>query len=263
MKKNLIIMSVSLMSLVASAQSYRGMVEFGVGVAGGGPSYSNEMGTFKLNNGFLGSFTTSHGCQITPAIFIGAGVGVDIGWEESFKTPILDSKYNKEDFEVDNYNDADINSLKIPVFVDFRWDLDIRRKVTPFIDLKFGYSINPDPNLDYFWGPSSFIEVEDEYHGEYVDKYGYGPVRSSVSLKGVGSFFFKPTIGVRIKGRKNCGLNIGVSYEVSQSRYSDNITRLVGYRYYDDYWKWDLEYDDDIYKRFTRGALMFNIGFDF
>lgn len=257
MKKNLIIMSVSLMSLVASAQSYRGMVEFGVGVAGGGPSYSNEMGTFKLNNGFLGSFSTSHGCQITPAIFIGVGVGVDIGWGDSFKTPILDSKYNKEDFQVYSYNDADINSLKIPVFVDFRWDLDIRRKVTPFIDLKFGYSINEDRK-----GLCSTIYAEPWDYGEY--KYGYGPVRNSVSLKGVGSFYFKPTIGVRIKGRKNCGLNIGVSYEVSQSRYSDNITRLVGYRYIsDDYWDWDLEYDDDIYKRFTRGALMFNIGFDF
>ena len=242
MKKILIIISVSLVSLIATAQSYRGMVELGIGVIGGGASYSNELATFKLNNSFLGSFTTSHGCQITPSIFIGAGVGVDIGFWDSFKTPILDSKFNREDFIVDDLRSA-VSCWKIPVFLAFRWDLDIQRKVSPFIDLKIGYSINVDRQENYSVEAHSSIRLRDNLdYGEYLDKYGFVPYGSTADSEARSSFYFKPTIGVRIKCKKNCGFNMGVSYEVFQSR-------LVG---------------DDIYiKRLTRGAWMFNLGFDF
>lgn len=266
MKKILIIISVVLMSLVASAQSYRGMVELGIGVTGSGPSYSNEMGTFKLNNGFLGSFTTSHGCQITPSIFIGAGVGVDIGLKDSFKTPILNSKYNREDFRVRNEKGY-FSCLEIPVFLDLRWDLDIRRKVTPFIDIKIGYSINSDWE-GFFYGPGSYISFNDTgdtriRYQKYVDKYGYGPFSCSVDAEGISSLYFKPTIGVRIKFRKNCGLNMGVSYEAFQSCFTDFLVRIVGGPYNQNgYEYWGDEYDY-IEKRFIRGAWMFNLGFDF
>lgn len=262
MKKLLIIISVSLMSLIASAQSYRGMVELGIGVTGKGPSYSNELGTFKLNNAFLGSFTTTHGCQITPSIFVGAGVGVDMGFGDSFLTPVLGSKFNKEDFQIGSYKHKEVTYLEIPVFLDFRYDLDTRRRVTPFFDIKVGYRINSNIMSGTWAGISGPPEQE------YVDKYGYGLRDCDVIIGGASSFYLKPTVGVRFNCGKNSGVNMGISCDLLKNSYCYySYERIVGGPHYwgeSDYAHWDLQDDhNNLGQLFTRWAWMFNIGFDF
>ena len=58
-------------------------------------------------------FTTSHGVQIIPQLFVGAGVGLSYFYE--------------------------FGSLAMPIFADIRTDI-LNSKITPFVDFKIGYS---------------------------------------------------------------------------------------------------------------------------
>lgn len=82
---------------------YRGFVDLGftVGVGGGRGCDRIEL-------------ATSHGVQIIPQLYVGAGVGVSYFY--------------------------DFSDVAIPLFVDVRTDL-LQNKTTPFIDLKIGYSV--------------------------------------------------------------------------------------------------------------------------
>lgn len=81
---------------------YRGFMEFG-----GGP------GVGDYGDGFV-SFSTSHGGQISPYFYLGAGIGFDyhVGYQTFF----------------------------LPLFVDLRANF-IDNKITPYFGAKIGYSV--------------------------------------------------------------------------------------------------------------------------
>ncbi len=80
---------------------YRGFVDLGFTIGTGGGAFN------RLD------LTTSHGVQIFPQLFVGAGVGLSYFY--------------------------DLSSLAMPIFADIRTDI-LNSKTTPFVDFKIGYS---------------------------------------------------------------------------------------------------------------------------
>lgn len=68
------------------------------------------------NNASKFSISTSHGYQFNNYLFLGAGMAIDC------------------------YTDADESKFGVPIFANFRANF-INKKITPFADLKSGYSI--------------------------------------------------------------------------------------------------------------------------
>lgn len=91
-------------------KGYRGFVDLG---------YTIGTGDFGLDRI---EFSTTHGYQILPCLFAGAGVGVHY------------------------YFDAE--AVEIPIFADLRADL-LKHSVCPFIDMKIGYTVHEDTGF-YF-----------------------------------------------------------------------------------------------------------------
>ena len=83
---------------------YRGFVDLGYTVGVGAVSNSDRV-----------ELTTTHGVQILPELFVGAGVGINF------------------------YHSSD-GAIAIPFFVDVRSDI-LRSNITPYVDLKLGYSV--------------------------------------------------------------------------------------------------------------------------
>lgn len=86
----------------AAKQGYAGFVD-----VGGGFGIGNNAGPYT-------EVTTSHGCQIIPYLFMGAGFGFhyDFDWEAAI----------------------------LPIFVDLRCNF-LNSNVTPFVGMKVGYSV--------------------------------------------------------------------------------------------------------------------------
>ena len=85
--------------------SYRGFVDLGYTIGVGIVSNSDRV-----------ELTTTHGVQIIPEFFVGAGVGVNY------------------------YHLAEGDTcISLPFFVDVRTDI-LRSNITPFVDLKIGYA---------------------------------------------------------------------------------------------------------------------------
>ncbi len=82
---------------------YRGFVDLGYTVGVGAVSNSDRI-----------ELTTTHGVQILPELFVGAGAGI--------------SYYH--------FNDG---AIALPFFVDVRSDI-LRSNITPYVDLKIGYA---------------------------------------------------------------------------------------------------------------------------
>ena len=91
---------------------YRGYVDAGYSVGIG----DYEFGRFEVN--------TSHGYQINPYLYVGAGTGLH--FMSSYKTKGMDIPLDVRDSKVD-----------IPVFANIRCNL-LKKRVTPFIDVKGG-----------------------------------------------------------------------------------------------------------------------------
>lgn len=83
-------------------KGYKGFIDFG---------YMGDVSDCGMDNVTL---TTSHGYQFNNHIFLGAGLGVDI------------------------YTDA--SAVSVPLFVNFKANF-LKTKVTPFVDVKTGYSV--------------------------------------------------------------------------------------------------------------------------
>lgn len=86
---------------------YRGFIEYG---------YLYGTGDFESSS--LNEVVTTHGYQIIPQLFVGAGVGVHL-----YK-----------------FNGSENLQYNLPVFADVRYDI-LETKFTPFIDVKGGYSV--------------------------------------------------------------------------------------------------------------------------
>ena len=178
MKKSIktlfLIAAIAASTLTASAikPSYRGFVDFGgallVGNSDVDPSaLSIETGATDYNL----MFSTTHGVQINRSFFVGVGLAGIISNSANFMTDesgrMCEASYNK------NYN--------IPVYLSGRWDMNIARKVSPFVSLNLGYNIN-STNTD---GDASTL-------------------------------FIQPSAGIRIRLHHHVGFNIGLTFYSSK-----------------------------------------------
>lgn len=109
MKKVLFILVMAVFAVGSSAKDlsagYRGFVEAGyaIGIDSSGESRIELM--------------TTHGYQVIPNLFLGAGIGVNY------------------------YGQKGLDNVALPLFVDARFDLNSKR-FAPFADFKIGYSPN-------------------------------------------------------------------------------------------------------------------------
>ena len=128
--------------------SYRGFVDLGYTIGVGAVSNSDRV-----------ELTTTHGVQIIPEFFVGAGVGVNY------------------------YHVAEGNGpcLSIPVFVDVRTDI-LRSNITPFVDFKIGYSFGNVQGL--YVTPSVGCKVNHlDFSLGYVSQRYHGLNVGGLSLK--------------------------------------------------------------------------------
>lgn len=224
MKRILVALSLVVAVFTMSAQSYRGFIDLYGGVAtGSGHTVETGVGPFsdvKPNYGF--GLSTSHGCQITPWGFVGVGVG-------AYAT--IDHAAANGD--TNNEDSNGLYGIYIPISLDLRWDLNIRKKVTPFVDLKIGYQLAVDGS-------------DDEY-GE-GELWGDGHIRY-LHFESLPGFYFQPTIGVRFRMGKKSGFNLGVTYNPTVKKRVYAFNRDGG------------SHIDE--KDFTSGVAMINLGFDF
>ncbi len=95
--------SASKMNEYGLPSGYRGFIDFGYSVGVG------DFGEGRVE------FSTTHGYQIIPYLFLGVGVGVAY------------------------YHDSDL--LEIPLFADIRASIPASRVCQPFLDWKIGYTV--------------------------------------------------------------------------------------------------------------------------
>ncbi len=117
MRKVILLFALLLSAIGSNAQNtakncYRGYVDAGYSVGIG----DYDFGRFEVN--------TSHGYQINPYLFIGAGAGLH--FMASYKTKDMDIPLDVRDSKVD-----------IPVFANIRCNF-LKKKVSPFVDVKGG-----------------------------------------------------------------------------------------------------------------------------
>ncbi|MDE7150655.1 MAG: hypothetical protein K2O27_00145, partial [Candidatus Amulumruptor sp.] len=120
MKKTLIIFTVLLVAVSAEARlpqrGYRGFFELSSSLRSENFGYPDMNGNLLMyrDNTFYTGFSTSHGYQINPLFFIGAGLGME--------------------------RCGSLDKWVAPIFLEGRIDLKIG-KFTPFGDLRLGASV--------------------------------------------------------------------------------------------------------------------------
>lgn len=223
MKRILVALSLVVAVFTMSAQSYRGFIDLFGGIAtGSGHTVETGVGSFsdlKPNYGF--GLSTSHGCQITPWGFVGIGVG-------AYTT--VDHSVVNDGFEDDV---TGVYGIYIPISLDLRWDMNIRKKVTPFVDLKIGYQM--------------VVDGTDDEYGE-GELWGDGSPKH-LHFESLPGFYFQPTVGVRFRMGKKSGFNLGITYNPTVRKRIYAFDRDGGARIGE--------------KDFTSGVAMLNLGFDF
>lgn len=172
LKSILVIAAVAAVSLTANARtSYRGFFDLAPSFIVSNTKLNNPNAEFI--NSPKGDFTflisTTHGVQLNRSFFVGAGFGVNL--------------------HGDNTNDA----IWVPVYAAVRWDLNISKKISPFVSCKLGYS---------FSSRDGFLE--------YVDGANENSFRNGDTTTKDG-FFYQPTVGVRFRLHHHIGLNVGVT----------------------------------------------------
>jgi hypothetical protein len=229
-------------ALTASAVSYRGFFDIMGGVAFGDKTeyVGYDFVVTDLGSTFGFGFNTSHGCQILPNLYVGAGAGIyTVANKGKAKgLPVLDygeslpSQYYGNIDTSDMETQRDLDGVTIPVFVDVRWDLDVRKKVTPFVDLKVGYQFGINTG------------------NPVCEEYGYGFASPDIYDTTESGFYVMPTVGVRFRQGKTRGFNLGICYNPCVHK------RM----YYTDGFSQEGEID---IKRVTDGLLMLALSFDF
>ena len=162
MKKRFIAVAVATAFISANTLAvepgYRGFFDYGYMV-----------GTGDFESSTLNEITTSHGYQICPQLFVGAGAGVHL------------YKFNGDDGI--HYN--------LPVFGNMRYDI-LETKFTPFIDVKGGYSVAGEftgayvsPSVGCRMAVSSRVGINLSAGYTYM-KTGYEYVKSGKDLNMTG-----------------------------------------------------------------------------
>ena len=202
-----------LFSGAASAADYRGFAEIGVGSA-----IHKEIGYGHSISSVALELSTTHGAQFNRHLFVGAGVDL--------------SDYLSHDIYT---TEADLK-----VFGDFRYDLDITKRWSPFVNLKVGYRV---VSAKVF----GEIVLEDGTFTRDWREEKYDP------------FYINPSVGVRLRLSSRCGLNFSVGYTPLK------IRKTSGFE--------GTNYDYDVAQEvpfkngrfgFKNGqAFTFNVGIDF
>lgn len=213
----------------AKPSGYRGFFDMVGGFGSGGAQkflvndYYVELG----RNMFMFGFNMTHGYQINKNFYVGIGYGAQ---------PVM--VYNNEP----DYGEYEWYGCNLALYLDFRWDYDIRRTVTPYAGLKMGY----------------------QYMGTFDEEYYYGGYERILYPENTGGFLLMPSVGMRIKLHGKRGFNLGVTYNLLvRKRFTFDD---YGYSYYPNN-KFDVETvygnREITYDPTTGGVLMLNIGFDF
>lgn len=122
-------------------------------------------------------------------------------------------------------------SHSIPLFADVRWDFFGNRGVNPFVGLRLGYTAVLDPE--------SYNRDVNYKDSEHTHNY---------SESNEASFYFQPTVGLRIRTAPKFGLNISLSYIpikqcIKDCQYACDNAETI--------------------KSYTRGYIALGFGFDF
>lgn len=173
-KKFIVLVIVSLLTISQQlwAVSYRGFVEIGTGVVFPNNSINNR-------TRMAIPITTTHGLQILNQVFVGVGVGVDLG-----------VNYPDYNFKGYDFSDMDVDAWKkVRVFGDIRWDgfglFGKGKRVSPFVNLKLGWQTNVNEMYSWKWHTS-------------IDHFS------------TNGFFLEPQAGIRIGCSSKVGINIGL-----------------------------------------------------
>ena len=190
MKKILLMITVAIISLTASAQNtagncYRGFADagytFGIG--------DYDMGRFEIN--------TSHGYQINPFIYLGAGLGLHFMPE--YETPDMDIALDSRESKVD-----------IPVFANAKFNMS-RGKYAPFIDGKVGTYVTNNGGL--YMNVSAGLRIATNEKQAVNVSIGY--TREELEFETFDSFFGTSSMKYYTSSRKLTteGLAIKIGYE--------------------------------------------------
>lgn len=245
MKKSLVALALAFSAFAADAASYRGFFDLFGGVTTGGKTTVNagDLSVSNIKNDFAFGFNMTHGCQITPFLYAGAGFG-------AFSTLMSGEEMQWGD----SYSESTmiVPSIDIPIYIDVRYDLNIRKKVTPFVDLKLGYSINV--NFDDNWGSYT----SSSYHDVYTSS------ELSLKAKGESGFYFQPSIGFRFRMGKKSGFNLGIAYNTTLRRTLEGRYLVVQNDIYSSSFTDITMIDKTVeLKKLKEGAFMLHLGFDF
>lgn len=218
MKKIILTMVLAVLPLLANAQVFRGFVDLYVGSSfSGGFSFNeSECPISDVKPDIVFGMNITGGYQITDYLFAGVGFG---GY-----TPWL--RY------CDSYGDREhvFYSLYFPVYADVRWTLNIKSRVTPFVDMKIGYQFGT-------------------YVGEGDDFYDYYGEREPLQALHKNGVYFQPSVGIRFG--KATAFNLGLAYNTSIG------TRFMAGRVKD-----GRRVREEV-GSMTKGALMLTLGVDF
>lgn len=154
MKKLILLLLFSYFSITTvSAISYRGFADVSIG------TFAIPAGGTEKENMFSLSISTTHGVQLNTHIYIGGGLS-----------------FIRASFDDGNW------PIIIPIYANFRYDLNVIKKVSPFFSLKLGYNAIQS-------GLEDGIEIEKAK-----------------------PLYLSPTIGLRVKLSSKCGINVGIGY---------------------------------------------------
>lgn len=187
MKKLMFLLSLLILSLPSSASNYRGMFDIGAGPIFAKEKIRTSTGEFKNKQTSMGAmFTTAHGCQFTPWLFAGAGVGANF---EYLKSPKSAAENSTE------FYTSKKTLISIPLFVDVRWDLDVNRMFTPYADLRLGYQLGMDGYVRY--------KAQSVSNPSYI---------TAGSIKSADGMYVQASAGVKWKMGNSTGVNLGISF---------------------------------------------------
>ena len=205
---------------------YRGNVEIWGGV--NSCKYDLKGETDIKNVSPVGGISTTHGCQLYPFLFVGAGVGL-------YVPTMWVSKYYDTDKIIATYNGSYVNNdvrtdtwsaycCMIPVFLDMKLEVDVRRKMSPYLELKVGYQF-----------------------GSILNKYRINNNKSnSYFIRPETGLYLHPALGLRFRVNERFGINFGISYDADIKR------KLT-----------DIDESESVLSTTKAKAFAFNIGFDF
>ncbi len=182
--------AVAIISLTASAQNtasncYRGFADAGYTIGIG----DYDMGRFEIN--------TSHGYQINPFIYLGAGLGLHFmpEYETSGMSIALDSRESKVD---------------IPVFANAKLNMS-KSKYAPFVDGKVGIYVTNNGGL--YMNISAGLRIATNERQAVNICVGY--TREELEFESFDSFFGTSSMKYYTSSRKLTteGIAIKVGYE--------------------------------------------------